>query len=103
MATDAFNNGDLKFKVELESTGFSMETHEFSFQLRRGSKYVPIDNEMIVERDGGYYLCLTTQMLKPLGTGEVYLIGIAKVPDSDFASGIRNEVCRILLCNLTVA
>ena len=98
----AFNRGDLKYKVELAATGFDIETDDYGFELHCGAKRVRVPQEAVVVRDNDVFVCLTVQMLAPLGSGELYLVGFVSVPDQDFASGSRREVCKVKLTNLEV-
>lgn len=98
----AFNRGDLKYKVVLQSTGFNIDTDEFWFELQCGAKSVKVPQENVINRGGDIFVCLTVEMLKTLGSGELYLVGYVKVPDLDFTNGYRREVCRIKLINLEV-
>lgn len=98
----AFDRADLKYKVELSSTGFNIDNDEYWFELHCGAKAVPVPQECVIDRGGDIFVCLTVEMLKPLGSGELFLVGFVKVPDMDFTNGYRREVCKLKLINLEV-
>ena len=98
----AFDRADLKYKVELESTGFSTDNDEYWFELKCGAKAVTVPQENVVNRGGDVFVCLTVEMMVPLGSGEVWLVGYIKVPDMDFNNGYRREVCKVKLVNLVI-
>ena len=98
----AYSRADLKYKVELESTGFNIETDEYGFELHCGAKAVQVPQECIIDRGGDIFVCITVEMLKRLGSGELFLVGFVKVPDLDFNNDYRREVCKEFLTNLEV-
>ena len=98
----AFDRADLKYKVELTAPGFNIDTDEYWFELQCGTKSVKVPQENVINRGGDIFVCLTVEMLKPLGSGELFLVGLAKVPDMDYNNDYRREVCRLKLINLVV-
>lgn len=110
MAQDnSFNTADRKYLLEINATGFSMETDEFEVVLKRGSKtktfrkedlvaepYTVVENNISIEKHH-YYVCFATDYFGP---GEIAVVITAYVPDSDFESGYRREVDKFNLTNV---
>lgn len=90
---------ELKFAIDIQAGGFSMENDDFKVVLRRGQTEVTFEKGDLVkdESDGKYYLCFDTSTF---GTGDIYIIIYAYVPDTDFADGIRTEIYKQLLCTV---
>ena len=91
---------DLKYLINIESEGFDISRDEYRLILKRGTKTAELSKEHVVLRDDKIYLCIEKEIVKPLGTGDLYLIVYADVPDADFLDGIRTEVCRIKLATI---
>ena len=110
MAQDsAFNTADRKYLLEINVTGFSMDTDDFDVFLKRGSKtlllhkddlpkepYTVIENNISIERNH-YYVCFATDYFGP---GDITVVITAYVPDLDFESGFRREVDKFTLTNV---
>lgn len=90
---------ELKFAIDITANGFSMEDDDFKVVLRRGQKEVEYSKSDLVkdEVDGKYYLCFDTT---EFGSGDIYIIIYAYVPDTDFSDGIRTEIYKQLLCTV---
>jgi hypothetical protein len=98
---------DLKFKFSLSSEGFTPEEDKFSLTVCSGNRTVTWNSwdeegqkHIILKDDGdeddGWYLLIPTEFL---ATGTLKIIGVARVPDTDFNDicggenqGIRREV-----------
>ena len=93
----SWDSEDLKFLIEIESTGFDMSTDEYEVCLKKGPKVVTVPKSAIVETSDGYMLCIDRELKKELGTGSIYLLVYANVPDTDFEKGYRKEVFKGLL------
>lgn len=89
----------LKFTLDIECEGFSMDTDDFEVIIKNESnKKVTITKaEMILTENDKYLFTLDTQ---ELGTGTYYATTIARVPDEDFSDGIRIEVIKQVLCKV---
>lgn len=101
MATNAFQYSDLKFLITIKSEGFDIDRDDYTIVLKRGSKDdVTIDKSKIVVDGGNHYLCVTKEQLASLGTGDIFMVVYAEVPDSDFEDSMRSEVDKQLLCHI---
>lgn len=101
MTTNAFQFSDLKFLITINSEGFDIDRDDYTIVLKRGSNHeVVIDKSAIVVDDGNHYLCVQKEQLADLGTGDVYIVVYAEVPDSDFEDNMRSEVDKKLLCHI---
>lgn len=81
---------ELKFKVIITSPGFDMTNDPFSITLKNGGRSISFQKQdLSVDGQGNYYLCFNT---KDIGTGTVEMLITAKVPDSAFPDGYRDEV-----------
>ncbi len=96
MAT-IYKGTELKFKVELTATGFSMADNNFEIEVKSGKTSVVLAKEDLVVNQGEYFGIVDTSELAP---GEVKLIATAHIPDSDADDGMRNEVAVVNLCTL---
>ena len=92
-----YKGTELKFKVELTASGFSMATDDFEVEVKSGKTSVSLDKEDLILSSGEYYGIVNTDDLAP---GEVKLVCTAHIPDSDADDGIRNEVAVCSLCFL---
>ena len=101
MVTNAFQYSDLKFLITINSEGFDIDRDDYRIVLKKGSKdYVKIDKSAIAVDGSNHYLCVTKEQLASLGTGDVYMVVYAEVPDSDFEDSMRSEVFKMLLCQI---
>lgn len=91
---------DLKFRLEITSPGFSMETDDFEVALidRMGNVTIHIrKDEMVTDDDGKYLFTFPSgEFLSGLITMRV----TAYVPDADFESGTRTEISESVLCEI---
>ena len=85
----AFYGTELKFLVEIEASGFSMETDDFTVTIKRGTKQRVFAKNELVHLDEYYYVCFDTA---EFGSGMIQAIVTAYVPDADFPDGLRTEV-----------
>lgn len=100
-----FEGTKAKYRIEIESPGFDMESDDFTLILQRGtvsktfSKSDLIDKVVIEdgEEKHQYFLCFNTL---DFGPGDITVIVRAFVPDDDFPGGIRLEVDRFRLTNI---
>lgn len=82
----------LKFRVEIQAGGFSMEDDDFTVEIRRGrTSRVFAKDDLVTDGDGNWYVCFDT---RDFGAGLYQIITTASVPDTDFPGGIRTEVNR---------
>lgn len=85
-----FVGTELKFKIDIEAEGFSMDTDDFNVVIcRRNVKQVFNKQDLINDGEGNYYVCFDTA---DFGTGTISAIVTAYVPDTDFPDGLRTEV-----------
>ena len=97
-----FEGTRVKYLVQIESSGFSMETDDFNITIRRGKNERTFQKSELVEetviQDGeehkNYYLCFDTS---EFGTGMAECIIRAYAPDTDFEDGFRTEVDKFKL------
>lgn len=93
-----YSGTDLKFAVNIESPGFSMDDDDFTVDLVNGRRKLTLEkSDMVNGEDGNWYLCFDSS---ELGTGDIYIIVYAHVPDDDFDDGIRTEVYKDILCHI---
>ena len=99
MENKIFVGTDLKFKLDITSPGFSMETDDFEVDLSRGQNTLHFEKEdLVVDDQDNYYVCFSSSAL---GAGTVKATITAHVPDEDFEDGIRDEVYKFDLVSLT--
>lgn len=93
MAERNYLPNDLKYIVDIKAAGFDMDINEWSVGVKCGSKIVHIytKDECIRDDNGKWFVCIEKEVLKK---GDLYLIGYAEVPDSDFPDGYRSECDR---------
>lgn len=91
---------DLKFRLEITSPGFSMETDDFEVALidRMGKVTIQIHKDEMVTDDEGKYLFTFPSGEFP--TGLITMRVTAYVPDADFESGTRTEIDERVLCEI---
>lgn len=92
-----YEGSDLKFAIDIQCEGFSMDENDFTVDLVNGKKRISLSKEDLVQDSDGWYLCFNSG---ELGAGDIYVIVYAHVPDDDFADGERTEIYRQLLCHL---
>ena len=81
---------DLKFLIEMNSSGFSMDDDDWSILVRSSSKIVQEipKGECLRDSDGKWYVHINAGYLK---NGELALVAHIKVPDPNFDDGFRDE------------
>lgn len=93
-----FVGTELKFKIEIEAEGFSMETDDFNVVVqRRNVKKTFQKSDLVNDGEGGYYVCFDTA---EFGVGTISAVVTAYVPDTDFPDGLRTEVYAMDLVNI---
>ena len=96
-----WQGSDLKFLVEITAEGFDIDNDNYTIVLKRGAKEVTINKSDIIVDDDEHFLCVTKEQLAELGTGDIYIVTYAEVPDPDFVeTNIRREVDKQLLCTI---
>lgn len=82
---------DLKIKIELTCSGFSIVDDYFTIMARWGTcsrKFAKDD--LVTDENDNYYLLLPTAEMN----GVVSLVATLYVPDTDFETGKRKEVIK---------
>ena len=85
----AFLGTEMKFKVEITATGFSMVNDDFTVTLKRGAITKTYQKSDLIYDGYGFYICFDTA---EFGSGVMTAIIRAEVPDDDFDDGFRTEV-----------
>lgn len=88
---------ELKFAVNITSTGFNMLTDDWKVEIVRGPHKATFTKEDAIFSEGQYYICFDTA---EFGSGTYYAIITAYIPDTDFPDGLRTEVTKITLCKV---
>ena len=91
---------ELKFALEIESEGFSMDTDDFKVVIKSVKKKKEIvipKEEMLLDENEKYLFTIDTEVL---GVGDYWIYVYAYVPDEDFPDGIRTEVQKLHLCGV---
>lgn len=91
---DIFVGTELKFKVDISSTGFNMDSDDWSVKIVRGNKSREFFKADCIAGEDGWYVCFDT---RDFGPGLYFAVITAHVPDSDFGDGIRTEVKKFKL------
>lgn len=96
MARDRiFVGTELKFKIDIQAAGFSMDDDDFTVTIRRRNQEKVFKKEdLVTDEEGGYYVCFDTA---EFGTGIISAVVTAYVPDLDFDDGLRTEVTEMEL------
>lgn len=110
MALDnPFHGTDLKYLLEINASGFNMDTDFFEVELRRGAKTLVLHREDLpvettteivdnITKDKNlYYVCFASDYFDP---GLIEVKVTAHVPDDDFPNGIRRMVDKFKLANV---
>lgn len=111
MKQEYFIGNDLKFRIDISATGFSMDSDNFTIDIYNGKNRHTLTKEDLIHvsdldadsgedgigLDEGWYLLINTKDFVP---GLVWMSVQASVPDDDFPSGYRSEVATAPLCNL---
>jgi hypothetical protein len=86
---------EVKFAVNIEAQGFSMDDDDFTLYIMRGRNIVKeySKSDLIVE-DDTYLLCVDTE---ETGVGSFDLAVNAQVPDGHFQDSYRTEIERVPL------
>ncbi len=104
-----FEGTELKYLLEIEATGFNMETDDFNVTLKRGDKelhfekadlvvepYTEIVNNVSIEKHH-YYVCFDSAYFGP---GGIKVVVTMYVPDDAFDDGYRTIVDAFNLINV---
>lgn len=82
-----------KYLLNIDAGTLGMDEYDFQVRLQRGPNSVTIEkNEMIVDGEGHHFICVDTTAL---GVGPVRASVIADIPDADYPTGVRTEICVI--------
>lgn len=93
-----YEGSDLKFALNIECEGFSMDEDDFHVVLVNGCKRLLISKEdMSRSEDGTWFLCFNSENI---GHGTITMIVYANVPDDDFDDGERTEIYKTELCKI---
>lgn len=87
---------ELKFAVTVTSPGFSQNDDDWTVTIMRGPKEIVFTKEDLVydSTEDQWYVCFDSAFF---GSGDVYAVVTAYVPDGDFEDGLRTEVTKVLL------
>ena len=78
-----------KYRLDIQADS-PMSDFDFEVNLTCGDKTLVVKKkDMRATEDGGYILCLDTQLL---GAGVVKAVVCAYFPDNDFPDGVRKEI-----------
>ena len=81
---------ELKYRIDIQADGFSMDTDDFEIELSCGSKRKTLKNaDVLMDLEGNRYITIDTSEFK---RGDLYATTYAYVPDSDFPDGKRTEI-----------
>lgn len=85
---------DLKFEIELTSSGFSMDDDDWTISVKSANKIVQEipKSDCVKEQDGKWYVFVNAEYLKK---GDLELVAHAYVPDEHFNDGYRDEVDKV--------
>ena len=99
MARKIYKGTGLKFRLNIEADGLSMDDFDFSIKIyTHPEKYIVIGKEdMHVDEDENLFFTLDSNSLDP---GQIIMETTAMIPDSDFEGGYRKEIDRKILCNM---
>lgn len=86
---------EIKFAVNIEAQGFSMDDDDFTLYIMKGRNVIKeyTKSDLVVE-DGTYLLCVDTE---GIGVGSFDLAVKAQVPDGHFQDSYRTEIERVPL------
>lgn len=89
----------LKWAVNMNCEGFSMDDDDWKIVVTRGKNTVVYTKDTAIkdETENQWYITLDTL---ELGAGQCYITFVAYVPDDDFPSGIRTEIQEFELINV---
>lgn len=91
---------DLKFKIEITASGFSMDDDDFSITLICGQEKVEYEKgDLFQDGNGDWYILIDTSQFK---NGILKMVVTAEVPDEDFSGtdSLRTEMTMVNLCKL---
>lgn len=82
---------DLKFHIEMTSTGFSMDDDDWSILVKNANKVIQEipKSGCLREDDGEWYVHINAEHLKK---GDLALVAHIYVPDPNFNDGYRDEI-----------
>lgn len=87
---------EIKFAINIEAEGFSMDDDDFTLQIMKGRNVVKEyqKSDLQIDDDDTYILCVSTD---DIGVGTFDLAVNAQVPDTHFPDGLRTEIQRVPL------
>lgn len=94
---ECYKGTELKYLVNIQSPGFSMDDDNFEIVVKRGVVSRVFKKEDLSHRDDSYYLCFDSE---EFGVGDAVAVAKAFVPDEDFADGFRTEVYKVQLVRI---
>lgn len=82
---------DLKFLIEMTSSGFDMDDDNWTILVKSANKIVQEipKSECLREDDGSWYVHINADVLKK---GDLVLVAHIYVPDPNFNDGYRDEI-----------
>lgn len=86
---------DLKFRLDIEASGFSQDADRYEVTLIQGNQKWDVPASDIVEGEDGHYLLVDTTQFR---NGLVRMVVTAYIKDNDFPKGVRREVAAMDLC-----
>ena len=113
MLDNAIQGTDLKFRVEIDCSGFDLSEDELEIAILARKKEIPVPHLDSLSGDdlsgkaawlcdpdavNTIYVCIPTRGLPQT---VLWLLVKAHVPDPDFPSGERVEIATLQLCTLT--
>lgn len=98
LITDKIYDGtEVKFLLEILTSGFDMNEDDFEVILTRGNKRMTLGKADLLCDDDYWYVAFDTGFFGP---GTVNCIVKAYVPDDDFDDGLRTEVIKFDLLTI---
>lgn len=94
MNDNTITGTELKYKVVITATGFSMDTDDWSVTISRGTTSHTYEKADCIHGADGWYVCFDTA---DYGPGDYYATLTAYVPDTDLPDGLRTERKKVYL------
>lgn len=92
MARDIYEGSDAKLLIDIKATGFVQSGGLYKIDLYNNDNKITFTQDSIVEdSEGNCFLPVTKDKLH---AGPLFAVVTAKIPDSHFSSGYREEVAR---------
>lgn len=88
MNDNTITGTELKYKVVITATGFSMNDDDWSVTISRGQTTRTYAKADCIHGADGWYVCFDTSVFGP---GDYYATLTAYVPDTDLPGGLRTE------------